>query len=148
MIYKNDKDSNKIRLIGDNFKERSKIELYIIDDDKLITDNEHSFNSKGEIKMIIKESINDFGFMFKDCSQLIKISGMINVSNGTNFGYMFSKCRCFQISDEMKDWNVSNGKNFEYMFASCDTLKNVDELKNGMFQTEQILMVYFAGAHC
>ena len=95
LIYQNDKDSNKIRLIGDNFKERSKIELYIIDDDKLITDNEHSFNSKGEIKMIIKESINDFGFMFKDCSQLIRIDGMLDVSSGTNFGYMFFECCSF-----------------------------------------------------
>ena len=132
LIYQTNKDSNKVRLIGDNFKERSKIELYVIDDNKLITDNEYSFKSEGEIKikMIIKKPINDFSSMFENCTKLIKIDGKMNVSNGTNFGYMFSECRSFQISDEMKDWNVSNGANFEYMFNFCDSFQNLNGLEN------------------
>ena len=132
LIYQNDKDNNKIRLIGDNFKERSKIELYNIDENKLIIENEYTFKNKGEkkIKMIIKESINDFSFMFNDCRQLIRINGMMNVSNGTNFGYMFSYCLSFQISDEMKYWNVSNGTNFEHMFERCHSFQNLNELEN------------------
>ena len=31
------------------------------------------------------------------------LSSILSFSNGINYGYMFSECRSFQISDEMKD---------------------------------------------
>ena len=39
-----------------------------------------------------------------------------NVSNGNNFGHMFSKCSYLSNIKGLEKWNVSNGNNFGGMF--------------------------------
>ena len=56
---------NNIPIISNDFQERSKIELYNLNSNELIEDNEFNFlNEEHIIKMIIKEDITDFGYMF------------------------------------------------------------------------------------
>ena len=133
VILHYNKKRSYIKIISDDFKERSKIELYSLQSNILIEDNEYNFyKEKGEyaINMIIKEEIKDFECMFSGCENLERIDGIMNCSNATNFTSMFESCSSLQNVDGLKDWNVSNGKDFKYKFSDCTSLKSVDGLKN------------------
>ncbi len=129
-----DKEDNyhfHTKIISDDFEERSKIELYSLNSNELIEDNEYNFHGQERtIKMIIKEDITDFGYMFSGCKKLIEIDGIMNCSNNTNFRVMFSHCSSLQNIDGLKNWNVSTGTDFYGMFDNCSSLKTLDGLKN------------------
>ena len=61
------------------------------------------------------------------CESLQDISALErwNVSNGTDFSYMFSFCTALQDISALKSWNVSNGTDFSYMFRYCTSLQNI-----------------------
>ena len=65
--------------------------------------------------------------MFYSCRSLQDISALEdwNVSNGTDFSYMFSFCTALQDISALKSWNVSNGKYFSSMFRYCTSLQNI-----------------------
>ena len=69
----------------------------------------------------------DFSWMFYSCRSLQDISALEdwNVSNGTDFSYMFSFCTALQDISALKSWNVSNGKYFSSMFRYCTSLQNI-----------------------
>ena len=62
--------------------------------------------------------------MFSRCSQLSDISGLKNwnVSNGTNFSYLFEDCLSLSDISSLKNWNVSNGKDFYNIFYFCRSI--------------------------
>ena len=68
LVYQIIVNNTVIRLIGKEFKERSKIDLYT-EDNILINTDEYNFNRTGiiSIKMVIKEYFKDFGHMFHGC---------------------------------------------------------------------------------
>ena len=75
---------------------------------------------------------SDFSFMFYNCKSLQNLNGLQNwnVSSGTNFSRMFISCESLQDLNGLQNWNVSNGTNFSYMFYNCNLLQNLNELQN------------------
>ena len=60
----------------------------------------------------------DFSFMFYSCKSLQNLNGLQswNVSNSTDFSNMFIFCYALQNINALQNWNVSNGTNFLCMF--------------------------------
>ena len=75
---------------------------------------------------------SDFSFMFYNCKSLQNLNGLQNwnVSSGTNFSRMFISCESLQDLNGLQTWNVSNGTNFSYMFYNCNLLQNLNGLQN------------------
>ena len=73
----------------------------------------------------------DFSFMFCNCKSLQNLNELQswNISNGTDFSYMFAACKSLQDLNGLKNWNVSNGIGFSRMFSYCNALKNLNELQ-------------------
>ena len=69
----------------------------------------------------------DFSFMFYNCVSLQDINGLQNwnVENGTDFSFMFYNCESLQDLNELQNWNVSNGINFSYIFYNCESLQEI-----------------------
>ena len=83
----------------------------------------------------IPEGINNFSYMFYNCTSLQNVDGLKNleVSNGEGFSWMFDECKSLQNVNELKNWDVSNGTTFENMFGKCSNLvrdKIPQNLKN------------------
>ena len=51
-----------------------------------------------------------------------------NVSNGSNFMSMFSKCSSLSDITPLENWDVSNGIGFTYMFSECSSLSDIKAL--------------------
>ena len=66
----------------------------------------------------------DFSFMFCNCKSLQNLNELQswNISNSTDFSYMFNNCQSLQNLNELQTWNVSNGIDFSNMFAACKSL--------------------------
>ena len=75
---------------------------------------------------------SDFSFMFYNCKSLQDLNGLQNwnVSSGTNFSRMFTSCESLQDLNGLQTWNVSNGTNFSYMFYNCNSLQDLNGLQN------------------
>ena len=70
-------------------------------------------------------------YMFDGCLNLTTLINFdkLYTSEVNNFNYMF---RNTQISDlsQLKNWNVSNGTDFSDMFSKCSKLTDISPLKN------------------
>ena len=69
----------------------------------------------------------DFSFMFCNCKSLQNLNELQswNISNGTDFSYMFNNCQSLQNLNELQHWNVSNGTDFSYIFYHCNSLEEI-----------------------
>ena len=74
----------------------------------------------------------DFSYVFFNCKSLQNLNGLRiwNVSSGTNFSYMFFNCNFLQDISSLQDWNVSNGIDFSYVFYKCKSFQDLNELQN------------------
>ena len=74
----------------------------------------------------------DFSFMFCNCKSLQNLNGLENwnVSKGIDFSFMFYSCNSLQTLNELQNWNVSKCKDFLYMFAYCESLQEINSLEN------------------
>ena len=100
--YETSTDNENIRLFGndvDEFddytlpfyeRENNKFDLYDNNGNK-INNFIYAFEKSGihKIKMIIKEKITDFSYMFYDCNKLKGITGYIDTSNIESFFWLF-----------------------------------------------------------
>ena len=73
----------------------------------------------------------DFSYMFQDCESLKNLNELRNwnVSNGKSFEGMFFGCISLQDINSLENWNVSTAKDFSYMFAFCLSLQDLNELQ-------------------
>ena len=77
----------------------------------------------------------------EDCINLTKLINFKNldISDCTDFSYMFCNCELLQDINELENWNISNGTDFSYMFAYCKSLQRIslsntlDILREDMF---------------
>ena len=85
-----------------------------------------------DFKNLDVSDCTDFSFMFCNCKSLQSINGLKNwnVFNGTDFSYMFEYCESLQNINVLKNWNVSNCTDFSYMFYSCKSLQDLNGLQN------------------
>ena len=111
---------------------QNKFELYDYDNKVKIQGPTHTFGKKGIhiIKMVIKEQILDFSYMFFNCVNLRGIKGYINTSAAKNLSWMFSNCTSLVDISALKNIDVSNAENFEGMFNECTSLEDISQIKN------------------
>ena len=85
-----------------------------------------------DFKNLDVSNCTDFSFMFSFCESLENLNGLQNwnVFNGTNFLCMFGNCESLEDLNELQHWNVSNGIYFSSMFAACKSLQDLNGLSN------------------
>ena len=73
----------------------------------------------------------DFSYVFYNCNSLKTLKELENwnVSNGTDMNSMFSGCTLLQDLNGLQNWNVSDCTDFSYMFYNCESLQDVNELR-------------------
>lgn len=82
----------------------------------------HGLFAGASIETIHRFKINpkydDYSYMFRDCTSLENIEGLMNwdTSNVTNMSNMFAWCNLSNLS-YLKDWDVSNVTDMSNMFA-------------------------------
>ena len=134
VCYYVDNINQKVLLFGDKFynRECSRIEIYVTEDDKKIDTYEYVFDCSGVhyIRLLIKEKISNFSYMFCGCYNLVGIEGELDVSECKDFGWMFGGCSSLQNVDSLSNWNVSKAEDFRCMFYGCASLQNVYGLLN------------------
>ena len=104
IIYKIEKNKDKIKLFGENFVSNNKDNCYIIIEgkkEKIFSELKLNKNQKENNKLEIK---------------LIKISPIINLSN------MFNECSSLESLPDINKWDTKNIINMSYMFYNCNKL--------------------------
>ena len=140
--YETKSDNEEISLFGndvdefDDFtipffeRENNKFELY--EDDNKIDNFFYTFEKSGihTIKMVLKEKIADFSYMFYDCENLKGITGYIDTSSVRSCFWMFNNCSSLVDISSLKHWDISNVVTFDFMFNKCASLSDISPLKN------------------
>ena len=85
-----------------------------------------------DFKNLDVSDCTDFSYMFYNCNSLQNLNGLENwnVSKGIDFSRMFEYCDSLQNLNGLQNWNVSNCINFSFMFYSCNSLQTLNELQN------------------
>ena len=142
LTYETKSDDEDILLIGNDkdmddkynlpFFDGVQIKFDLYDNNIKITGPQHTFAKKGmhKIKMIIKEQIYNFSYMFYNCVKLKSIKGYINTSKAKDFSWMFSNCTSLEDISALKNIDVSDGEKFQYMFNECTSLKDISSIKD------------------
>ena len=161
LYFTTDEVNRRTRIVGKDFweRERKKVELYILEDNKMVDGYEYVFKKKGEhvVAMKLKEMVVNFGCLFYNCIDLVSVDGGLDTSNAKNFSWLFGNCislrnilgisewdmskgtnfscafyNCKKLNNlnGLELWNVGRGTNFSYMFMNCVLLKEVDALKD------------------
>ena len=62
---------------------------------------------------------------FKRCNNLTTLLDFQNldISDCTDFSYVFYHCKSLQNLNGLSNWNISNGIDFSYMFFNCESYK-------------------------
>ena len=97
------------------------------------------------IKMIIKNKINNLEYMFYECNSLTNIDDLeyLDVKEINNFSHIFSGCKSLSNIKSLKNWDVSNGINFSNMFCGCKLLSDISPLKDWKISKAQNLSWMF-----
>ena len=64
---------------------------------------------------------------FEDCINLTTLINFKNldVSDCSDFSFMFYNCKSLQNLNELQHWNVSNDTDFSYIFYHCNSLEEI-----------------------
>ena len=96
LIYRAQKEGN-YKLFGNNFLKNNKYNIEVkVNECKFDLKDAYKLDQGDNIVIMnIINPINDFSYMFNECSLLTDISSLekLNVSNCKNFSYMFYGCR-------------------------------------------------------
>ena len=91
-----------------------------------------------ECSSLIFIEFNQFDFskvttmsnMFKECSNLKKINGLIVSNNVRNISHMFDKCVALDNFEFMTYWNIFNVRDLNYLFFRCSNIQNLPDISN------------------
>ena len=136
IIYNNN-DKN-IKLFGKKFVETNKDNCYLIIDEKIFNLMEnYNFNQSNKevdikIKLIEKQLISDFSFMFEDCKSLYSIinAQRFNTSIVNNMSHIFYNCSSLTLLEGIDKWNTFNVKDMNNMFYNCSLLESIPDISN------------------
>ena len=125
-------NGKKSKLVNKYKLKKGDNNIKIIIKDKL-QDLQHMFHqcrnltNIDELKYLNTEDCNNFSEMFRNCSSLSDIKSLANwnVSNGNNFSQMFIGCSSISDVQSLNGWNVSNATDFSGMFHSCSSIKDI-----------------------
>ena len=146
MIYKINKNNNKIKVLDQQFIKNNKENYTLIVNNKIynlceyIKYDKYDINKNYDLLKIILKSIKnkkitDMSFIFYECKSLISVNFLtFNANNVTNMYGMFWGCT-FLTTINLSYFNTKNVTNMESMFESCSNLESLD-LKS--FNTEKV----------
>ena len=114
---------NALERLNECFSRIDQEEVYSDDDDIEYYYDGLDYNIES-ISSIKTSQIRDFSNMFTryPITDLSELSNW-DVSNGTNFRYMFAGCKYLESLFMISNWNVSNGIDFKGMFIYCYSFK-------------------------
>ena len=132
--YFRDGYSWETKIFGDKFVKNNQdnIELMINGDKTKLIEKAELHYGENNIKIILKNKLENLEEMFKGCNSLLNIEELkyLDVSNVKNFSYMFYDCSRLSDIKSLKNWNVSNGNNFSYMLSRRYHLSDIKSLEN------------------
>lgn len=101
-------------------------------DEPIDKHSERSIDKIPFISLVDVSNITDFGYMFQNSSKTSKLTKLSNwnVSNGTNFSHMFEFCYSLNDLSALSNWDVSKGIRFNDMFFKCFGLRDLSALSN------------------
>ena len=136
IIYRIDnKNKNKIFILGKNFVQNNKNNCYIIIEGEkkelceYLTINEKQ-KEKNELEIILIENkiINDFSYMFSDSLKTLPDIFRWNTENITNMSHMFFGCNLLESLPDISKWDTKNVKDMSYMFSGCKSLVSLPDI--------------------
>ena len=131
IIYKIDRNDNKIKLFNKKFVDRNKQNFTIIIDGKEEEITSHYKTKENEeilkVKLKIIENITDLSDMFSGCSNLLSIDGLskLETESVTNMSNLFSECSSLSSVDGISDWKTNNVSTMNGMFSKCSSLSSL-----------------------
>ena len=110
---------------GFYIRENSKFKLIDLEKNISIKSSNYIFDNIGRhlIKLEFKENITDFSYMFYECKNLIAITENFSANDAITLKSMFKGCSSLIYIENLQEWNVSQVTDFSYMFANCYSLK-------------------------
>ena len=133
IIYKYDKNMNKIKLFGKKFVENNKNNCILIINNKILDlceNYEIKENKNLTIKLIEKNEIIDMSYMFHECVSLLSIVNFSKwkANNINNISYMFCGCSSLIDLSDISSLITDKVTDISYMFFGCISLKNIPDI--------------------
>ena len=137
MIYKaNNKNSNKIRILGDKFVKNNEENCIIVVNGKnipLCTHINMQLINKPNIKIELKEikTVSNMSYIFERCDNLLYITDKSewDTSNVKDMSFMFCGCRSLKnITNNFSKWNTSNVIDMSGMFYLCKEITYLPDI--------------------
>ena len=134
MIYRNDKISNEMKILGKEFvknnNNKRKCNLLInnkkYDICEYIEYDKYDINKNDDLITIILIGIHDIiNAMSYGCRSLKSLPDIPkwDIKNVLNMSYIFSKCISLQSFPDISKLNIRNITNMSYMFSGCSSLQ-------------------------
>ena len=136
IIYNIEKNTEKIRLFGDNFVKNNKNNCYLLIDGKqkelcteFILNPNQKQNDYLEIKLTEIQKITNMSCMFNQC-RLYKIPEISNLVSKyvTDISGMFYQCESLISLPDISKWDTRNVINMSYLFYECKSLKTLPDI--------------------
>jgi len=133
IIYKFDKNINKIKLFGKIFVENNKDNCLLIIDNKILNlceDYEIKENKNITVKLIEKNGIIDMSYMFHECVSLLSIAifSKWKANKVNNTSYMFYGCSSLIDLTGISTIITDKVIDISYMFFGCISLKYLPDI--------------------
>ena len=129
LIYFTEKENITENIFGTKFvlNNIKNIEIIIDGETFELIDKYELKKGENNIKIKIKNKINNLSYMFYDCNTLKNIEELkyLDTKNVNNFSHMFCYCNLLSNIKPLEKWNVSNGNNFSYMFSYCNEISDI-----------------------
>lgn len=86
--------------------------------------------------------------MFRECIWLKDIVALANwnVSNATDFGYLFYYCSDLESLHGIENWDVSHVTSFDRLFDQCDSIASISELAG--WNTSSLTNLAYTFTYC
>ena len=136
ILYKIDKDKEKIKLFGDNFVNNNKNNCCLLIEGKrtelcteLILNEKQKENNTLEIQLIEIKPITNMSYMFEQSrvESLPDISSW-NTENVTDMNNLFASCGALKTLPDKLEWNTKNVTNMSNLFYFCTQIESLPDI--------------------
>ena len=119
------------KLFNRNFYNNNKDKcILLINEKEIELKMYYSFGDNAKIKLVEKEPITDFSYMFLDCDLRSIDFSKWKSNDITNLSYMFSECRSLLYVKNISNINIHKVDDISSMFNECDSLKEITGITN------------------
>ena len=120
------------KLVNLSFRAKNQYKFILMINEKEIEPEKSSytFEDNTKIKLIEKEPITDFSYMFSDCNLRSIDFSKWKSNDITDLSFMFSKCRSLLYVKNLSNINIHKVNDISYMFNECDSLKDITGIVN------------------